>query len=264
MKTLLLPVIALAAATSLSAVTPGSVANVTIALTSTSTSPGIRVVDPETKQESMEYEKVTEKTNSAGEVTSETTTVKAVMKTERYGNKEILTELLNSNQLQGDDSIRGWTIVEVFAANDESEDEGPSLFAVKSGRNPVPIPLGTYDVAFAESFSGKFTTNFVRETETASFSGKFRGAVGILIGDFNLRGTASGSFRLVSGKMGSGEDVVFYSFEIDNAVTVSGLSGTYGEVEGEESEEEAVLGEGRISIAAARVVNIDTLGFGPR
>ncbi len=264
MKTFILPVIAFAAASSLSAVTPGSVATVTVALTATYTSPGLRVVDPDTKEVSMEYEKVTEKTNASGDVISETTTVKAVMKTERYGNKEILTALLESDQLQGDENIRGWTIVEAFAANDESEDDGPSLYAVKSGRTPVPIPMSAYDVAFAEAFSGSFTSNFVRETETATFSGKYRGAVGVLIGDFNLRGLAAGSYRLVSGKLGSGENAVPYSFEIDGAVTVSGLSGTYGESEEGEDEEDAVLGEGRITIAAARVVDLDAIGIGPR
>lgn len=261
MKTLLLPVLALAAASSLSAVTPGSVATVTVALTATYTSPGIRIVDSDTKEVSMEYEKVTEKTNSAGDTISETTTVKGVMTTERYGNKEILTELLEGNELQGDTSIRGWTIVEVFAADDESEDDGPRLFAVKSGRSPVSIPMGAYDIAFAESFSGTSTVNFVRETETSTFSGKYRGAAGVLLGDFSLQGIVAGSYRLVSGKLGSGENAVPYSFEIDGAVTVSGLSGTYGGSEDEENEEDAILGEGRIQFAAARVVNLDTLGF---
>jgi hypothetical protein len=254
MKPCTLLLLALVAPAAAFAITPGSSSTLTLALTASIESGGFKVVtDGET---TYEYEKSTSKENAAGDVISETSEYKSVITPYRYGNAQILADLNRDNLLDG--GVAGWSIVNIaFASDDESGDDsdtGPAIYAVKKGKSPVAIEFTTGELASAETSSSKYTINYLtdpaKETYVASGSGK--ATVTLAIADFNVQGVLTGTYRFVSGSLGKGEDAVSYETFLDGAQKVAAFSGTYLE---------SNVAEGTLSLAAAKIVDLEPLGF---
>ena len=257
MKSLTLPltVLALAGSSAAYAITPGSSATLTLALTASIEAPGIKITDPETKEVTYEYEKFTSKENTAGDVLSETTEYKSVITLVRYGNAQILAELNEADLLDG--GVAGWSIVNIAVASDDESgddsDTGPAIYAVKKGKSPVAIEFTTGDLASAEAAISKYTINNVTEKETYVASGSGKATVTLAIADFNVQGILTGTYKYVSGSLGKGQTAVSYETFLDGAQKVAAFSGTYSE---------SFVAEGTLSLAAAKIVDLETLGFG--
>jgi hypothetical protein len=159
MKSLTLPltVLALAGSSAAYAITPGSSATLTLALTASIESPGIKITDPETKEVTYEYEKTTAKEDSDGNIVSETNEYKSVLTTLRYGNAQVLADLNQQGLLDG--TISAWRIVAVCVASDfgSANDRGAVPYAVKKGRAPVQLEFTSATIATAELLAGKVT-----------------------------------------------------------------------------------------------------------
>jgi hypothetical protein len=254
MKSLTLPltVLALAAPAAAFAITPGSSSTLTLALTASVETGGFKVVtDGET---TYEYEKSTSKENAAGDVLSETNEYKSVITPVRYGNAQILAELNDQNLLDG--GVAGWSIVNIAVASDDESgddsDTGPAIYAVKKGKSPVAIEFTTGVLASAEAVISKYTINNVTEKETYVASGSGKATVTLSIADFNVQGILTGTYKYVSGSLGKGQTAVSYETFLDGAQKVAAFSGIYSD---------SYVAEGTLSLAAAKIVDLETLGF---
>jgi len=254
MKSITLPlaILALAGSSAAYAVTPGSSATLTLALTASVESGGFKVVaDGET---TYEFEKTTTKENADGEILSETLDYKSVITTVRYGNAQILADLNDQDLLDG--TVSGWSIVNIaIASDDESGDDsdtGPSIYAVKKGQSPVAVELSTSEVASAEAATSKYTNNYVTEKETNAASGSSKATITLSIADFTVQGLMTGSYKYVSGSLGRGDNAVSFETFLDGAHKVAAFSGIYSET---------YVAEGTLSLAAAKIVDLETLGF---
>jgi hypothetical protein len=256
MKSLTLPltVLALAGSSAAYAITPGSSSTLTLALTASIEAPGIKITDPQTKEVTYEYEKFTSKENTAGDVLSETNEYKSVITPFRYGNAQILAELNDQDLLDG--GVAGWGIVNIAVASDDESgddsDTGPAIYAVKKGKSPVAIEFTTGDLASAEAATSKYTNNYLTAKETRTASGSSKTTVTLAIDDFTVQGLMTGSYKYVSGSLGRGENAVSYETILDGAHKVAAFSGTYSD---------SYVAEGTLSLAAAKIVDLETLGF---
>ncbi len=256
MKPTLLPLLTLALAVSASAfaITPGTSASVTLGLIATVETGGFKIVT--NGETAYEYEKLSSKTNAAGDILSETTEYKSTTLSGRYGNGQLLDDLNDENLLDG--TISGWNILAISRVSDglsgDDEGNGPALlYAVKKGKTPVLIDFSIGKIASVESASSKYTQDYVKERETYTASSSSKTVINLELSDFAVVGVMSGTYKYVSGSLGKGEAAVPYRAFVDGARKVPAFGGTYYG---------SSIADGTLSISAAKVVDLETLGFG--
>lgn len=235
------------------AILPGSTAGLTFSFTASYTAPGIKVIDPVTKEVSYVVDKETEKRNKDGETIEVTTEAKTVTNTYRYGNAELVKDLLDEGIIE-DTTTNGWSIIQArLAYTDESpEIDAPAFYAVKKNKPPVLIYIPSESIASAETSTSKIVENFVtgyyKYTDTVT-----RKTFGTLhLSGFHLFGLATQTHTLTFGTLGKGVNTVFYGISLGGAHKFAGLAGTYAE---------DAVGEGTFSISGAKIVDLATLGF---
>lgn len=202
--TSLLAAILLSSASSTLAQVPGSVSNLVISLTTSQSVEGTVQKDPETGKPitgkddfgaplggpAFSNEWTITKNNSEGAPLSELYVSEYVSKirTEKYGNKELLMDLLDAGLLpaigDGEPSIAGWAIVEV-SGTVEDIDGLPSLvrlpvfYAYHAASGEVVLLSGTIlsidDLVrsgYAENWTQRYTrkNDFLKETESVTFT----------------------------------------------------------------------------------------------
>jgi len=260
MKYTIASLVALACASSSFAVTLGTAPAVTVALTASTTVGGFKVVDPDTKEVSYEYEKITEKTDKNGDVVLSTTEYKQVPLVVRVGNAQLLQAMAEDGKLDVTDPklIKGWSIVAVSSLDDSGESGPIGLFAVKKGQDPVEIEVELSE-SYAASYtaSGKETYTPATEAYVRSFSASGKDLTEVSFFGFNLQGVSTFSEKLVKGTFGKGAAAVSYEGTLAGATKIAGISGTYYD----EDTDESALAEGSISTAAEAVLDLETLGF---
>jgi hypothetical protein len=94
----------------------------------------------------------------------------------------------------------------------------------------------------------------VKGRETYSETGSAKATVTIEFSEFKLQGLLNGTYKYVTGILGKGETAKPYEMLLDGALKISSLTGTFA---GE------YVGDGTISFAASKVVDLETLGFAP-
>lgn len=238
--------LALAGSASAFAVTPGSSGAATIALVETFQVPALK------EGKELVYEKYTSKENKEGDLLSETFEWKAALKTYKFGNKELLTELKDQSLLDG--TITGWSIVAIDSGDGE-EGDVPSFYAVKKGKSPVPVDFFVELGAEVEAYSGKETYDFVKEKGTYTESGSGKAEAWFELGSYSGKGLLSFTFKYASGTLGKGEAAEYYGLFLSSGK----LANIVGNAPSEEGDN---LVEGSITIGAGKVVDLETLGFG--
>ncbi len=223
------------------AVTPGSSAAVTLALTASIETGGFN----------GEYEKNTPRTNAAGDVVSQIYEYKSAITTIRYGNAQILEDLSTQGLLDGTTS--GWSIISITQASDAAG-SSPAIYAIKKGLPPVQIEVTIGGLASASFATVKSIYDVTRGTTSVTGSGNYKQTVSISISDFAVLGTLAGADKIVFGSLGKGADAVSYAFALAGAVKIAAFSGTYSQ---------SHVAEGSLSIAPAKVVDLEALGFSP-
>lgn len=246
--------IALVATSAAFAITPGSSAAITLALTVTIESPGIKLTDPYTKEVTYVGQNTTRKTNANGDILSEVTEFKTVVNVLRYGNAQVIREMNDQGLLDG--TVSGWSIISVDLANNFVTENytGPSSYVVKKGRPPIPLQFTSSQTAWAEAVTGKLTVDNVRQSVNVSVSNNYKTTVTLSLADFNIQGTRISTSKVVTGKLGKGTAAVDYTFPISGGTKIAAFSGTYSERD---------VAEGSLVITAGKVVDIETLGFAP-
>ncbi len=256
MKSFVVSLLALAVPAAAFAITPGTSASVTLALTASIQSGGFKVTDPNTNEVTYEEVKYTSKENANGDIISETTEHKSVITAVRYGNAQLLADMNSQGLLDG--TVTGWSIVNIaIASDDESGDDsatGPALYAVKKDQAPVAVEITLGEVAWAEASTSKYTIDYVTDKETFIASGSDKGVVSLGLADFFVQGVVTGTSKYVSGSLGKGQDAVSYETYLDGALKVAAFSGTYSLI---------YVAEGSLSLAPAKVVDLEALGFAP-
>jgi hypothetical protein len=244
MKPTIAALLALAGASTTLAITPGSSAAITMALTASISAGGF----------AGETEKTTTKKNAAGDVISETTEYKTIITTVRYGNAQILADLNEQGLLDG--TAAGWSIINVDVANDfgSENDTGPVPYAVKKGLAPVRLEFTSAITASAESGTGKLTVDYVKPSYSLTGSNIYKTTITLSIADFNIQGTQITTAKIATGKLGKGASGVDYTFALSAGSKVAAFSGIYSVYD---------LAEGTLTVAAAKVVDLETLGFAP-
>lgn len=244
--------LALAGPASTFAVSPVTSAGVTFALTAYVEKGGFKSIDPDTKEVTYEYEKITSKENADGGILSETTETKSVATPFRYGNAQILSELNAAGALDG--TISGWSIVSISSATAATTGDnaviGQALYAVKKNKTPARIEFTYRQPASVETASSKHVSDYLTEKTSYAATGSNKTSVTLGIGDFTVQGLVAGSYKFVSGSLGKGDAAASYATFLAGARKVSAFSGTY---------RENGVAEGSISVAAAKVVDLEKL-----
>lgn len=198
MKPILLNVLVFVTALSAQAQVPGSVSNIVLNLTISQSSEGTVQKDPETGKPITGKDEFGDPLGGPA-FWNEWTLLKpdselyrreyvSKIRTEKYGNKELLTDLLDAELLPaiggGAPSIAGWTIVEVTGTVENFDGQPeviarPTFYAFHSASG-VAVLLSGVVIAIddqvrsgeAENWTEQYTrqTNFVKDTETVTFT----------------------------------------------------------------------------------------------
>lgn len=285
MKIALLPITTFAFMTSaLSAdvAIPGSVANVTFALTLTSSIPGTVAKDDAGKPIKGEgagpaYSNEWEVSNTAKNTEEKTYEYVTKMKAVKFGNKELLTELVEREILPKYGTkapfIAGWTIVVANATTTDEEGDSDqhssTFYAVHKGEGDI-VDLSNYmDYGYGPDYAENGTYREVTKTTgvggveastktiTAAFNWKetlyfgidFNGfdsgpIVTALEGGFNMVGVSAIGNKLTT--VGTPKVPVI----VDTAGRISGISGS-GPYSDDEERERSVV-EGSITFAPGK------------
>ena len=234
-----LALLALGSATLASAVTPGLTATFTLALTISEDVGGF----PNNPDDTYTYE------TTKGNVT--TTEYKSKVVVTRVGVKEVLQEMIDNGEIDG--PITGWSIIGVGVPDEYGETGRATLFAVKTGQTPVLVDAEFSSKASAWTYSEKTVYDSVKDTETKTGSGTFKGAVDFSLLGRDTAGIATGSDRWVKGNLKVGTVNYPYEMYVTGAYSLKGIvGGVYDEFDGE-----AVI-EGTASLAAAKVANVES------
>lgn len=292
MKIALLPITTFAFMTSaLSAdvAIPGSVANVTFALTLTSSIPGAVAKDDEGKPikgAAPVYSNEWEVNNTTKKTEDKTYEYVTKMKAVKFGNKELLTELVEREILPKYGTkapfIAGWTIVVANATTTDEEGDSDqhssTFYAVHKGEGdivdlsnymdygygPDYAENGTYrevtkstGVGTIEEASTKTITAAFNWKETLFFGIDFNGfdsgpTVTALEGGFSMMGVSAIGNKLTT--VGTPKVPVI----VDTAGKISGISGS-GPYSDDEERERSVV-EGSITFAPGKA-EADVTGY---
>ena len=126
------------------------------------------------------------------------TTMQAKMIVLKYGNKDILSSLVDDGTIP---SITGWSIVARWTAGDSNLDDY-ALYAVKAGSAAVPLDTtdNSMDVS-TETLAATYNEKWTNGTP-ASGSGSFQSGITMTMTDsgdtINLGGIASGSYSITA------------------------------------------------------------------
>lgn len=298
MKIALLPITTLALLTSSVAAdvsVPGSVSNVTFALTLTTSSPGTVAKDEAGKPIKGEgagpaYYNEWEISNEAKKTEERTEEYVSKMKTVKFGNKELLQELVEREILpqRGTKApyIAGWTIVVANATTTDEEGDADqhssSIYAVYKDKTTSDIVdlsnyvdfgygsdyaengaykkvvkstgVGTEDEASTTTITGAFNwkeTNYC-EIDFEGFNNE--PVVTSLEGGFDIVGISTLGNKLTT--VGTGEAKV--PVIVDTAGKLSGISGAGPFLDGEGGDRSVV--EGSISFGAGKA-EADVTGY---
>lgn len=197
----------------------------------------------------------------------------AKMLTYRYGNAEILRELLENGDL-GDEttSISGWSIVAVYDAINDEIDRSPQFYARNTAAK-IMIPIEGINLDEEEvvpAYTNKTTesTSYNRDGDTTAYSysrshtGTWKGRAQVDINGILGTGLISGGERLTAKRelvyedeeTGDKEYETYY-FYLPSALTVDGIVGI------DAGEFSNLLIQGKVSIAQSTLTDLDAYLF---
>jgi len=264
---------------------PGSSSSVTFSLTFTYSAPGLAIRDALGKPvkgegSGLTYSDDWEIDDTKKQISTSTFEYASKMVTKKYGNKELLTDLVNAGRLPtyGEEPyIAGWSIQSVHATLGDGDDDmltvGESrLYAIHKTEGDI-IDLTNYIALFPtgddyaeKGTAKKITKEFYEDPENTFFTGSYaadlswRESLGMII-DFNgipesYPGNFTG-FALLEGIANLGDKMVGVGVSkiptyIAKAGKISGISGE-GPVLDDIYQDRSVV-EGSISFAAGKVV----------
>jgi YD repeat-containing protein len=245
----------LASASSAFAITPGWAPAVTLALTCTYQEGGFTVKDEEGETWFTDV-KYANKYDKDGNLISQTTEWKGVQKTYRFGNKELLEVLNDEGYLDG--TTVGWSIVNVTDPDDCCSDGFFDCYAIKKGQAPVLLDEFTMEVGMEVlSCYAKESTTYNTDGEVTKHSysdaGSGKGEVSFSLWGIDAKGLATYSYKYTTGVLGTGEEAVEYETYLAGAVKLANIIG--------HSDMEEELVEGTISIAAGKIIDLETIGW---
>lgn len=293
MKPILLNVLVFVTALSAQAQVPGSVSNIVLNLTISQSSEGTVQKDPETGKPITGKDEFGDPLGGPA-FWNEWTLLKpdselyrreyvSKIRTEKYGNKELLTDLLDAELLPaiggGVPSIAGWTIVEVTGTVENFDGQPeviarPTFYAFHSASGAAVLLSGVV-IAIddqvrsgeAENWTEQYTrqTNFVKDTETVTFtsSGSTQTIVRLVM-DFQMQlelGDVSTSMAQFQGRYSRQEKLSTVTAPDKTKLqvfqcgptkldSISGSGPIYGELE----EDRSVIG-GQWSTSAGKLFN---------
>jgi hypothetical protein len=237
-----LALLALGSATLASAVTLGTTATFTLALTLSSTVGGFpkNVDDPfwnyPTPKGSVSIEEY-----------------KSAVVVSRVGVKEVLQDMIDNDEILG--PISGWSIISV-TVTDEFGIEDDDLFAVKKGQPSVVVESTSDIIASAMTISQKSISDSVKETIIFTNSGSIKTAQTFTLRGYEMKGIATGTYKLVSGKLKVGIENIDYELSVNGAAAIKSITGGFIDESGDGGEEFVI--EGSASLAAAKVADIES------
>lgn len=293
MKPILLTGLFFVTALSAQAQVPGSVSNIVLNLTISQSSEGTVQKDPETGKPITGKDEFGDPLGGPA-FWNEWTLLKpdselyrreyvSKIRTEKYGNKELLTDLLDAELLPaiggGAPSIAGWTIVEVTGTVENFDGQPeviarPTFYAFHPASG-VAVLLSGVVIAIddqvrsgeAENWTEQYTrqTNFVKDTETVTFtsSGSTQTIVRLVM-DFQMQlelGDLSTSMAQFQGRYSRQEKLSTVTAPDKTKLqvfqcgptkldSISGSGPIYGELE----EDRSVIG-GQWSTSAGKLFN---------
>jgi hypothetical protein len=200
---------------------------------------------------------------------SENSEFVAKVVSKRYGNRELITELVQNGDIAG--PIAGWSLVYIYDGDPtEQEFLEPTLVARKRGQRDRELDIIDYDFsggASAYNYLGATTfRNGVPNVSTVRgrYNFEYAASIGFAFGDLtaNLGGLEIGSGSLFSYYPDPTDRSVADAFSVPGAIRYTNLVGaTTGdgfEVEDDEFFEFGSLVTGTASIGASRVITMRT------
>lgn len=233
-----LALLALGSATLASAVTPGTTATFTLALTLSGTVGGFpkNVDDPffnyPTPKGSVSIEEY-----------------KSTIVVSRVGVKEVLQGMIDNDEILG--PISGWSIISV-TVTDELGREDDDLFAVKKGQPSVVVESTSDIIASAMTMSQKRIYDSVKDTDVSTNSGSIKDAQTFTLRGLEVKGIATVTWKVVNGKLVG----IPYQLTVYGAAALKSISGGFIDESGERSEQFVI--EGSASLAAQKVADVES------